>query len=362
MTKHNETNERLKRKYFTYLNEAQSYSEPSIDIVAKALARFETHTKHRSFGTFHHQQAVAFKRMLAEQPNERGTGKLSKSTVRSTLTALRKFFHWLAGQPGFRSRMNYEDSEYFSPADRDNQIALTQRPRKIPTIEQVTHVIASLPIATVIQRRDRALIAFVLLTGCRDRAVASLQLKHIELTNGVVFQDAREVATKRGKSITTYFFPVGIEASQILAEWIGELRTNHLWGQNDPLFPATLIQHDENAGFHAAGIANRHWRDAGPVRRIFKEAFTTAGLPYFPPHSFRHMLALLGQELCHSAAEMKAWSQNLGHEQMLTTFTSYGRIDPHRQGELIKGLATPDQGLDDVQALFQKLMSARKVR
>jgi hypothetical protein len=34
--------------------------------------------------------------------------------------------------------------------------------------------------------------------------------------------------------------------------------------------------------------------------------------------------------------EMKAWSQNLGHEDVLTTFTSYGTVHVLRQGELIR--------------------------
>jgi hypothetical protein len=33
---------------------------------------------------------------------------------------------------------------------------------------------------------------------------------------------------------------------------------------------------------------------------------------------------------------MKAWSQNLGHTEVLTTFTSYGAMPTHRQGELIR--------------------------
>ncbi len=35
---------------------------------------------------------------------------------------------------------------------------------------------------------------------------------------------------------------------------------------------------------------------------------------------------------------MKAWSQNLGHADVLTTFTSYGQVPTHRQGEIIRGL------------------------
>jgi hypothetical protein len=44
----------------------------------------------------------------------------------------------------------------------------------------------------------------------------------------------------------------------------------------------------------------------------FKEAFATAGLPYFNPHSFRKTLALLGGQICKSPEQYKAWSQNLG--------------------------------------------------
>lgn len=38
-----------------------------------------------------------------------------------------------------------------------------------PTLEQVRHVIASMPEGTDIERRDRALMAFTLMTGARDR-------------------------------------------------------------------------------------------------------------------------------------------------------------------------------------------------
>jgi len=31
-------------------------------------------------------------------------------------------------------------------------------------------------------------------------------------------------------------------------------------------------------------------------------------------------------ELCLGPEEFKAWSQNLGHDNVLTTFTSYGKI------------------------------------
>ena len=48
-----------------------------VDAAAKALARFECDTKHRDFKAFHHQQAIAFKKHLAEQDSQVTGGKLS---------------------------------------------------------------------------------------------------------------------------------------------------------------------------------------------------------------------------------------------------------------------------------------------
>ena len=56
MTTHNAYNERTKRRYFAYLKEAKRHSEPTVDAVAKALARFESDTKHRDFKLFHFEQ------------------------------------------------------------------------------------------------------------------------------------------------------------------------------------------------------------------------------------------------------------------------------------------------------------------
>ena len=61
MLKHNPDNERIKHKYFSFLKEAMRQSEPTVDGVAKALARFEDYNKYRNFKTFRHEQATGFK-------------------------------------------------------------------------------------------------------------------------------------------------------------------------------------------------------------------------------------------------------------------------------------------------------------
>jgi len=39
--------------------------------------------------------------------------------------------------------------------------------------------------------------------------------------------------------------------------------------------------------------------------------------------------------------DFKAWSQNLGHEKVLTTFLSYREVAYQRQGEIIRDLTNP---------------------
>ena len=76
------------------------------------------------------------------------------------------------------------------------------------------------------------------------------------------------------------------------------------------------------------------------IRAIFRNAFAGAGLPYFNPHSFRNTLVRLGEAVCQTPEQFKAWSQNLGHEGVLTTFLSYGQVASRRQGEIIRGQTT----------------------
>src|SRR5262245_36706471 len=203
MKTHSAENERIKRQYFTYLKEAKRYSETSLDGVAKALHGFEAYTKFRDFKNFHIGQAVGFKRHLAEQVSLRTKVRLSKATLYSTLMALRNFFHWLAGRPGYRSRLSYSDADYFNLSEKETRIAKAHREPRVPTIAQIEHVIRTMPTTSDIEQRNRALIAFVLLTGARDNAVASFKLKHVDLAEGKVIQDAREVRTKFSKSFTT---------------------------------------------------------------------------------------------------------------------------------------------------------------
>jgi hypothetical protein len=62
---------------------------------------------------------------------------------------------------------------------------------------------------------------------------------HIDMGKAppLIRQEPDRVETKFAKNISTYFFPVGDDFRQIVAEWVEELQTRLLFGPNDPLFP-----------------------------------------------------------------------------------------------------------------------------
>lgn len=350
---HHPKNERMKRQYAIWLEEAQRMNEKSVDQTLASIAQFEASTGYKDFAAFHIEQARKFKRILQDSTATRTGKPVAKATATARLRAVKRFFTWLAGQPGYRSKLNYSDFDYFNPSNHDARIASARRQKQVPSLDQFSHVLCTMPAGTDIEKRNRALVAFIVLTGARDDAVASASLKHVDLTARRFDQDARDVRTKFRKTFSTWFFPVGADIEAIVVEWIEHLSKTLLFGPMDPLFPATRMALDDNGHFAATGLQRRHWSNADPVRRIFKASFEAAGLPYYHPHLVRHTLTQLGEVYCRTAEEFKAWSQNAGHDDVMTTFTSYGSVSSHRQAELISSLreraAAKVCELDDVE-------------
>ena len=143
--------------------------------------------------------------------------------------------------------------------------------------------------------------------------------------------------------INSKFFPVGADLEAIVSDWIRFLQSERLWGPDDPLFPPSKCERTQNGVFENVGFARTHWKSAATIRAVFRKAFEAAGLPYSNPHVLRDTLTMLGEQTCAGPEEFKAWSQNLGHDNVLTTFTSYGNLTQHRQDELLERMAERQQ-------------------
>jgi integrase len=361
--KHSAENERIKRRYFQWMKETRGYSPPSIDIAAAAITRFEEYSGFRDFKRFNVEQARAFKSHLSGKALGVQSGApLSKATITGTLRSLKSFFMWLSDQPGYRSKIRPADAAYFAPLAQDERIANGTRSKPVPELHEIETALHAMPADSEIGRRDRAVVAFTILTGARDRAVATFRLKHVDLAKGTVFQDARDVKTKRAKTFLSQFFPVGGLPLEIVTGWISFLKTEKGYGPDDPLFPATDVALHGPGQAPSVSLSRRAWKTTTPIRDIFRAAFARAGLPYFNPHSFRSTLARLGQRLCKTPEELKAWSQNLGHSNVMTTFTSYGTVDQHHQCAIIARLGQKTDDPDELATAIAELVRARTAK
>ena len=352
MRKHNAENELVKREYLAWLKNAETREVATVDAAAAAIHAFEAFNRYGSFKSFRSEHAVSFKSHLADQTHPKTGKPLSKATLRARLMALKAFFEWLSRESGYKKTVRYSDAAYFNLSANETRIAAASREQKTPSIEQVIQVLEIMPSDTLIQRRDRAVVAFVILTGARDSAVASMLLKDIDVTRGRVFQDARHVETKRAKTFTSLFYPVGDLPRSIVSDWIVELRTDLLFGPDEPIFPATARGFDDQGLFHPDKLVRTPWASAAPIRTIFKRAFEAAGLPYANPHSFRRTLVRLGYDLNLSQREQKAWSLSLGHDSIVTT-SGYGPLSLDEQAEVMAAISLPSDGDDDVAALAE---------
>lgn len=335
MRKINEENERIKRRYLQYLKGPKRKDPTTVLKAAEGILRFEAATGYANFKRFRIEQAIKFQERLNNDLSKTTGKPLSKSTIRGILAANKGFIFWLADQNGYKSRIRHSDADYFNMDAKGARVASAVRETPYPSMEMARHAFSYMPEATEIDCRNKALFAFLMLTGARDGAVASLRLKHINMIDGCVYQDAREVRTKNSKTITTYFLPVDPGYLDCFTAWLAHLNGVALFGPDDPLFPPAKIKPIDGS-FQVVGLSRETYKNANAISAVIREAFTRADLPPFTPHAFRKTLVKWADSAYPSREAFKAFSQNIGHTSVITTVSAYCPVSTERQGELIK--------------------------
>jgi len=335
MTRHNEENERLKHRYLAWQRDAGGLAEASLDVAAYALHLFEESTGYASFRTFGKAQALHFKVVLESRSHPHTGRPLNLVTIYGYLGVAVTFFKWLASQRGFRRLITQDSIQYLRLTQKQARAATSTVAKPAATPAQARAIVEAMPGESVCDRRDRAVICLMVLTGVRDGALITLRRKHLLVSGRRLLQDAREVATKRSKSMDTHFFPMGEFYEQHLLDWVEELERLG-FGPEDPLFPATQLEQDKAQRLFAGGLSKVGWATSGPVRASFRKASQRIGLQGLTPHSLRRTLMIEAYDRNLAGEELKAWSQNLGHDHLATSLNSYGRLSADRQASIIR--------------------------
>jgi len=347
MSKYNPLNERLKKQYEDTLLHENYREQRTADAVWKAINLFEHFTGKRAFTTFDMEQAKNFKRWLVKQENAKG-GLLSVSTVRSTLKMLRDFFGWVALHPQYIRKVDARAAAYLRLSNNDERAGRATRELPVPSVKEVRQVLEAMPTETDIEKRDRAIIAFMALTAVRDAALISLKMKDVNRARTELWQDPKHVKTKNRKAIATTFQAFDPLWEEIVLEWLDYADKALGFQPNDPLFPQTAVKcNPATLQFEAIGLSREHWANATPVRQIFRAAFTRADLPYYNPHSFRNMVMIWVMEN-GTQLEFKAVSQNIGHEHAMTSYNAYGKLNDHKRRSVIRSIGKGKTEISDV--------------
>lgn len=331
-------NEKIKRAYFHFLREAQGFSPLSIEAVEKALWKWEEFSQEADFGKFNDKAAKSFKDWLAAQKGGRGGEGLSLSTQYHALRHLKDFFSWLSGQPGYKSRIDPFDVQYLKLGRKEARMATAAPRQEFPTLEQVQALCESIVPKTEVDHRDRALIAFTLLTGMRDKAIITLPLECFDADKLLIHQDPQKgVQTKFSKTISTMIFRFDEALLKHVLDWFRFLKEEKLFGNAAPLFPRTKLAHrsETDLCFEATGVEPAFWATTQGVRKVFKERSEAAGMRYYSPHKFRHTATVEAFKHCRTAEELRAISQNFGHENIGTTFSTYGKLPDMQVEDII---------------------------
>ncbi len=337
-------NELLKRRFYEWLKQSKGFEDNTIQCYEKAIWLWEDFSNKADFANFNKTMAGSFKDWLKNRNKANSQDKISISYCYDNLRHLKDFFMWLSEQPNYKRKINKTAIEYLNLLKKEVREAKETKSVKYPTLEMIKMVIENLKGKTEIEMRDRALFALAFLTGARITAIRTLPMGSFDKKELIISQDpALKVETKFSKKITSVLVPFGYKESiDYFIEWFDYLEKEKEFKPDDPIFPATKIENgkDNICYYNTGEVEARFFKDSGSLRKIFEKRFKQVGAKYYHPHTFRHSWVKEMSKLPLTEEEKKAISQNLGHEDVATTFGSYGygKIEENKQIELMRSI------------------------
>ncbi len=351
--KTNTTNESIKRKYFKRLKEANGYADSTIDIIEKSILLFEDYTNNEDYSKFNQKRAIGIKTWLQSRTYK--NTPISITTVYHYLRHLKDFFVWLSGQVGYKSKIDLDTISYLSLDKKQVRQATSSKSVKFPSLDYVKRLTDSIDIKTEIDQRDRALIAFLLLSGMRVKAICTLPMSCFNRKTLEIDQDPKlGVKTKFGKHIHSKLLKIDEILLEYIINWSIYLEKEKLFSSIDPLFPRSKSQMSENSYcFESSEVEPCFWKSTNSISKMLKNRSEKSGLEYYNPHSFRHSFLNIAFKACRNGEQLKAISQLVGHENLKTTMMSYGTLDQHRISEVVDDLDFNDS-TDNDQEMYEE--------
>lgn len=315
---------------------AGRYDPKTVDAHLAATRDFEAFTGQKPFKKVTRVDVISWREALVAEKD------LSRSTIAHRASHVSAFFFWLSGQEGYKGLTAL--SGYFDLPKKFHQTKVP-KPRAYPTMDEATQMLDGMPERTLKDRRDRAIFACAFVCGFRADALISMRLKHVDAKGRKMHHNGAELRAKNGKSFVANWFPRTEAFQAALLAWLDEVQALGL-GPDDALFPE--IAHLDAGGPLActSRAAIEPMQSSAAVTEAFRAASKVLGKRY-SPHSARDSVINLGDEICRTIEEEKAWSQNMGHSSESVTRRFYAKVDRARQDEIFEAFEIDRETSDD---------------
>ena len=321
-------NARLKHKYVEELQRADGLDDKTIRKKESSISMFEEFIEYQDFSIYNKTIGENYKIELKKRTNRKGTS-LSLKTVGFHLDALKNFLSWVRTQKRYRTKIIERDIDYLSLSKKErNQMRSRKSIAILPEIDDVKKQIDLIPKVTEIDRRDRAIFAFLMCTGIRATALISLPIKAFNPDSFFINQDPElGVKTKNSEHIISRFFNRDDSFKNEFLEWYWFLRNEKKYEQHLPLFPKNDQNKEGNSAlFSNNKVSTEYWQSQSSLTRTMENRNDSKIVNYFRPHLYRHSAILYATDKCVTPADFKAVSQNFGHKDVMTTLMIYANL------------------------------------
>jgi integrase/recombinase XerC len=213
---------------------------------------------------------------------------LGKASVARSLSAVRSWFQWMA-------RGGHVSS---NPAALVATPKLPKHLPRVPSIEQMNHLVETSAEDTAAAWPERDRMIFELLYGCgiRNAELVGLNVEDVHW--------AREVILVRGKGRKQRYVPLGDAAADAIRGYLPSRQAKLAGRQKEALLLNLQLK----------GNGRLTTRSVG---RIVKRISLSKGLPAdIHPHTLRHAF---GTHMLEEGADLRAIQELLGHERLSTT-------------------------------------------
>jgi len=341
------TNDRILFHWQIY---AGRYDPKTMDAHLTAIREFERFIGGTGFERVTAEDISRYRNDLIDR-SKRPTcnGGLRRSTVRHRASHLKAFFSWFCSQPGI-GRINRSLPDYFHLPKGAVAFDLEPEPKHYPTFEEATLMVSGMPTGAIIDRRDRAIVAWAFVFGLRAAALITLRGEHLKRNEWSLDHDGRSLRAKNGKSFRVFAFPRTDPFRDVIEAWVSERHELGL-GDCDALLPSKRDLRLVKNGNRDMSKIIEPMKTSGAVTAAFRSASSTIGCS-FTPHSARHCLANLGRTLCRTPREGRIWSANLGHDSDQITDRHYATVTEIERRQFIREMGAPQTFTDDEKDLM----------